>query len=394
MNRPPRILVSAGEASGDLYASLVVGELRRRFPDAEFFGCTGPRLRAAGVRTVVDAASLAVVGLLEVVPDLVRVYREYRKLLRAARETLPDLALLTDSPDFHLRVARRLALQGVPVVYLVAPQAWAWRKGRVKAMRRTLNRLLCIFPFEEKFFREAGVPAMYIGHPLAGLVKPALSRDEFFTKHGLTAGRPLIAVLPGSRRGEAGRHLPALAEAVRILSREREMNFVLPASATTGVEFFREHTRGTAIRVIEGESWDAMGHATLALAASGTVTVEAALLGTPMVSFYRVTAASWLLGKWLVSVPFYSMVNLIAGRAVVPELMQSQMTGPRIAAEARLLLDDASARARMVAGLAEVRRSLEAGGGAEPEAASAACPAARAAAVIYEILQGEAAHVS
>ena len=163
------------------------------------------------MRTVVDAASLAVVGLLEVVAHIPRIYGEYRKLLAAAGEEKPDLAILTDSPDFHLRVARRLHRQGVPVVYLVAPQAWAWRKGRLKAMRRTVRRLLCIFPFEEAFFTRAGVKATYIGHPLAGLVAPSLSREEFFRKHGLAAGRPLIAVLPGSRRGEAARHLPARA---------------------------------------------------------------------------------------------------------------------------------------------------------------------------------------
>ena len=153
---PRKILVSAGEASGDLYASLVVEELRRLWPDAEFFGCTGPRLRAAGVETVVDAASLAVVGLLEVVSHIPRIYGEYRKLVAAARERRPDVAILTDSPDFHLRVARRLHAAEIPVVYLVAPQAWAWRKGRVKAMRRTIRRLLCIFPFEEEFFQAGG----------------------------------------------------------------------------------------------------------------------------------------------------------------------------------------------------------------------------------------------
>src|SRR5438876_11604753 len=165
-----KILVSAGEASGDLYASLVVRELRRLAPETEFYGCTGPRLRAAGVRSVVDAAALAVVGLLEVVSHIPRIYGEYRKLLAAAETERPDLAILTDSPDFHLRVARQLHGEGVPVVYLVAPQAWAWRKGRVKQMRRDIGRLLCIFPFEEELFRGEGIHATYIGHPLAGLV--------------------------------------------------------------------------------------------------------------------------------------------------------------------------------------------------------------------------------
>ena len=382
----PKILVSAGEASGDLYASLVVEELRRIHPDAEFFGCTGPRLRQAGVRTVIDAASLAVVGLLEVAGHIPRIYSEYRKLLREARTQKPDVAILTDSPDFHLCVARRLAAEGIPVVYLVAPQAWAWRKGRVRTIRRAVRRLLCIFPFEEQFFAQEGVSATYIGHPLARLVRPKLSKDEFFKKHRLAASRPLVAVLPGSRRGEAARHLPALLDAAERLYREKAVNLVLPASATTGVEFFRERMGRSSILVIEGESWDAMAHADLALAASGTVTVEAALLGTPMVTFYRVTTPSWVAGKLLVNVPFYSMVNLIAGRAVVPELMQGQMTGARIAEEALRLLPDGPARREMQAGLAEVRGKLTPDAGEDP--------ACRAAAIVQEILEEEVAHVS
>ncbi len=379
-----KILVSAGEASGDLYASLVVQELRRLMPGVEFFGCTGPRLRAAGVRTVVDAASLAVVGLIEVVGHIPRIYGEFRKLLRAAEAEGPELALLTDSPDFHLRVARKLHRAGIPVVYLVAPQAWAWRKGRVREMRRTIRRLLCIFPFEEAFFRGHGVPATYIGHPLAGLVRPVLTRDEFFRKHRLAAERPLVTVLPGSRRGEAARHLPALLDAVDRIYREQAVNVVLPASATTGAAFFRERMGRSPVRVIEGESWDAMAHSDLALAASGTVTVEAALLGTPMVTYYKVTSLSWQMGKFLVDIPFYSMVNLIAGRAVVPELMQNQMTGENLAREALRLLASAQDREVMKAGLAEVKSKLSGRSGA-PE---------RAALAIQEILEGQVTHVS
>ncbi len=381
------ILVSAGEASGDLYAALVVDEIRRISPDTDFFGCTGPRLRAAGVDTVVDAANLAVVGLLEVVAHIPRIYGEYRKLLRAARERRPALALLTDSPDFHLRLARRLAGEGVPVVYLVAPQVWAWRKGRVKAMRRDLRRLLAIFPFEEAYFERQGVPATYIGHPLAGLVKPSLTRDEFFRKHRLAAGRPLVSMLPGSRRGEAARHLPALLDAAGRLYREHAVNLILPASATTGAAFFRDRLEGAPVRVIEGESWDALAHADVALAASGTVTVEGALLGTPMVTFYKVTRPSWIAGKLLVNVPFYSMVNLIAGRAVVPELMQGQMTGESLAREALRLLTDPAAREQMKSGLAEVAHKLQ------PPTPSPQ-PPTRAAEIIQDILEGHAAHVS
>ena len=376
--------MSAGEASGDLYASLLVRELRQHWPDADFFGCTGPKMRAENVRTVVDASSLAVVGLLEVVEHIPRIYGEFRKLVRAALDQRPQLAILTDSPDFHLRVARKLKAAGIPVVYLVAPQAWAWRKGRLPLMRRTLDRLLCIFPFEEEFFRREGVAASYIGHPLAGLVRPRLSREDFFRKHRLSLNRPLITLMPGSRRGEAARHLPAITGAADRLYRDRAVSFVLPASVTTGVDFFRQRIGGSPIQVIDGEGWDALAHADLALVASGTVTVEAALLGTPMVTFYKVTAPSWVAGKLLVRVPFYSMVNLIAGHAAVPELMQNGLTAEALASHARRLLDDPAARSRMQSDLDEVRRRLSGKGDAM----------ARAAAIILELVEGQTAHVS
>lgn len=368
-----KILISAGEASGDLYAASLAAELLRRHPDLELFGCAGPRMRAAGVRAVVDAASLAVVGLIEVVEHIPRVWREYRKLLRAARTERPALAILTDSPDFHLRLARHLKRMGIPVVYLVAPQVWAWRKGRLPAMRRDIDRLLCIFPFEEPFFRQHGLPVTYIGHPLSRLVRPALGRQEFFKKHGLAEDRPLVALLPGSRQAEAARHMPALMDAAARIQSRMPVNLAL---GRAGLSEFRERIPGTAIQVIEGETWDLLAHATLALAASGTVTIEAALLGTPMVTFYKVTALSWFAGKFLVDVPFYSMVNLIAGRAVIPELMQNEMTGERLAAEALRLLDSPADRE-------EMRRQLEAVGRA---LAGPGDPMERAAGIVDEIL--------
>ena len=381
---PREILISAGEASSDRYAAMLVEELRRLWPDARFFGCAGPRMRAAGVEAAIEAESLAVVGLVEVIAHLPRIWRQYRKLIAAAQKTRPRLAILTDSPDFHLRVARRLKKLGVPVVYLVAPQVWAWRKGRIPLMRRTIDRLLCIFPFEEAFFRKNGIRAEYIGHPLAGEVRPVLDKAEFFRKHRLAPGRQLVTVLPGSRKGEAARHLPALIDAVERIYRQRVTHFMLPASDTTGAAFFRERIGGAPIQVIEGETWEAIAHADLALAASGTVTIEAALAGTPMVTFYKVNAVSWLLGRLLVRVPFYSMVNLVAERAIVPELMQSRMTGKEIAANALWLLQDDAMRNRMRQDLAEVAGRLAGEGRAM----------AKAAALVEELMEGHAAHVS
>jgi lipid-A-disaccharide synthase len=355
---PRSILISAGEASGDYYAALLLTELRRRWPATDFFGCAGAQLRAAGLREIIRAEDLAVVGIAEVVGHLPRIWRRFRELIRAAKREKPDLAILTDAPDFHLRVASRLKKLGIPVVYLVAPQVWAWRQHRVRKMRRVIDRLLCIFPFEEAFFRERGVPVTYIGHPLAGRVKPQFSRQEFFRKHNLPPGRPLVAVLPGSRPSEVLRHVEPLVRAAGLLSGARELSFILPASPHCGAALFEKALAGSPIRAIEGEAWDALAYCDLALAASGTVTVEAALLGAPMVTFYRVTPLTYAIGKPLVKVPFYSMVNLIAGRRIVAELIQDEMTGERIAEEAALLLDDSSNRAKMKEDLAEVGARL------------------------------------
>ncbi len=225
----PKILVSAGEASGDLYAAGLVDALCRRLPDAQFFGCAGPRLRAAGVRAYVTAESLSVVGLIEVVSHIPRIYGEFRKLVRAARAERPDIAILTDSPDFHLRLARKLKHQGVPVFYLVAPQVWAWRSNRIRQMRRNIHHLFCIFPFEEEYFCSRGLAATYIGHPLARMARPSLSREEFLKKHRIPADRPLIALLPGSRLSEIGRPLPALADAAERINARRAASFVIGA---------------------------------------------------------------------------------------------------------------------------------------------------------------------
>jgi lipid-A-disaccharide synthase len=313
-------------------------------------------MQAAGVRAVVDSRSIAVVGLVEVIAHIPRIYGEFRKLKRAVVAEQPDIAILTDAPDFNLRLAKFLRRQGVPTVYLIAPQAWAWRQGRVKILRRTVDRLLCIFPFEEEFFTRHGVPTTYIGHPLARIVKPSLTRAEFCAKFNLPAGQKFVVLLPGSRHGEIERHLPGLLDATNRLA-NRDLVFLLALPGGFG-NTFSERIRGSSIQVIVDAAWDALAHAEIALAASGTVTIEAALLGCPLVTFYKVNALSWILGRWLVKVPFLSMVNLVAGRKIAPELIQGDMTGERIAAEAVRLLDDGAAMDAMRAGLKEVAVKL------------------------------------
>jgi lipid-A-disaccharide synthase len=334
--------------------------MKARHPEAEFFGCAGPRMQAAGVEAVVDQRSLAVVGIVEVLAHIPRIYGEFRKLVRAAKTRQPDLAILTDSPDFHLRLAKKLHALGVPVVYFIAPQAWAWRQGRVKVMRLALTRLLCIFPFEEPFFQKHGVPTTFIGHPLARIVKPSLTRAEFLAKFGLAADDRVVVLLPGSRHGEVAHHLPYLLDAVERMQSAQKLRFVLALPAG----FDAEHTNSwkpastASIQVIEGLTWDCLAYADVALAASGTVTIEAALLGAPMVTFYRVNALSWRLGRWMVKTPYLSMVNIVAGRQVAAELIQDEMTGERISSEALRLLNDEDARRKMKSDLEEVKQKL------------------------------------
>jgi lipid-A-disaccharide synthase len=321
-------------------------------------------MRGAGVRTVVDSASLSVVGLAEVVAHIPRIYGEYRKLIASAAGERPAVAILTDSAGFHIRVAKALKKQGIPVFQLVAPQAWAWREYRVEDLRRNVKELHCIFPFEESFFRARGVNAHYVGHPLARTVKPRWNRQEFHDRHRLPADRPVVALCPGSRRGEIARHLPVLREVVERVGAERACTFLLAAPAGTlarfGEGFFDLLRSDGRVRYCEGESWDAMAHADLTRAASGTVTIEAALLGAPMVTYYRVSPLTYLVGKPLVKVPFYSMVNLVAGRRLVPEFIQSDMTGTNLASETLRLLGAPQALTAMKRELSEVRAALEA----------------------------------
>jgi lipid-A-disaccharide synthase len=348
----PDVLISAGEASGDRYAAWLAEAVRRQDPQASFFGCAGDRLRAAGCDVTVDAASLATVGLSEVLTDIPRIYGQFRRLLAEAERRRPKLAILVDSPDFNLRVAKHLKKIGVPVLYLVAPQAWAWRPWRTRQISRLVERLLCIFPFEESWFRDRGVNAEYIGHPLARRIQAATSREEFFARWNLRPDRPLVALLPGSRRKEIALNLPAMLDAANQVDAQFAVALAPGGAVPEGLPPSITQIAGPAA------AWDLMTHADVSIVASGTVTVEAALLGAPMVVVYRVTQPTWRLGRLLVRTPFYSMVNLVAGRKVVEELIQDAFTPEAVAAETRRLLASAPARADQRRGLAEVSRLL------------------------------------
>ncbi|MBI4458522.1 MAG: lipid-A-disaccharide synthase [Acidobacteria bacterium] len=385
---PTRIFVSAGEASGDLYGSFLIQTLRQQHGEMEFFGCGGQKMRAAGCRTVVDAAEITMVGLLEVLPGLPRAWRALRHLQETVRSEPPDLAVLIDFPDFNLRLARTFRQLKIPVVYFVAPQVWAWRTGRLKILRQNVNRLLCIFPFEEAFFRKAGVQAEFIGHPLIGRVKPQLKREEFAARFDLPTEQLWIGLLPGSRRREILLNLPAMLEAAREISRSRKCLFLVPAAVTGGWLSELASKAELPVRVLENHAYEVMAYSDAAIVASGTATIEAALLGTPMAVVYRVSGISGWLGRRLVRTPFYSMVNLVAGREIVPEFIQERFEPSAVARAIAELLDSPAARTQMAQGLQEVCEKLE---GPEQRANAKKANAIQRAAAIVESMLEEAA---
>jgi len=357
----PRLLISSGEPSGEFYAAELVAELRRRHPDLEAFGLGGDRLAAENVRLLAHLKDLAVVGLFEVLSHLRRIKGLFDSVVAEAARVRPDVAVLIDYPDFNLRLARELKKLGIPVVYYVSPQLWAWRGGRIKQVKRDVAKMLVIFPFEEKIYRDAAVPVTFIGHPLAEHVMPPTDRPAAVSSLGLDPARPVIALLPGSRNKEVGFNLPPIVGAVKLL-REKwpDLQFVLAAAPHLREGTFDE-ARAAGMTVIEGATRDVLAAARVAIVASGTATVETALTGTPMVVVYRLSALTYTLGKPLVRVKNYAMVNLIAGRVVVPELIQNDFTPARVAEETLRILDEGEPRRRMLEALSEVRSKLGAG---------------------------------
>jgi lipid-A-disaccharide synthase len=360
------VLISAGEASSDMYAARLATALRAR-TGAQFFGMGGERMAEAGVDVVVDYHRVAVVGISEVLHKIPTVVSVQRRLAREAAVRHAALAILIDSPGTHLGVARRLKQSGVPVGYFIGPQVWAWRAGRVRIIKRLVERMVVIFPFEVKFYRDAGVPVDFVGHPLVDVVKPAMTRAEFAARHGLDADRPIVALLPGSRRSEIRQHYPRMMAACARLGNVPGIQFVQAAAPGLSAEFFAQHGGATRVKVnrVEGATYDVLASADCAIVASGTATVEAAILGTPMVVVYRVTPTTAFVARRMIRSRFIAMANLIAERKIVPELIQDAFTPASVEAEVRRLLESAGARKEMKANLAEVRDKLGPGGAIE-----------------------------
>jgi len=355
---PISLLLSAGEASGDMYAARLATALKARL-DVALFGMGGPQMRAAGVEIITDYSEVAVVGITEILKHLPSLLQAMKRMVKAADERRPALAILTDFPGFHLRLACRLKPRGIRNVYYICPQFWAWRPWRVNLIRRRFAKALCIFPFEEKFFSEAGVPTKFIGHPLVGAVEATKDRRQFCQEQNLDASRAIVTILPGSRAGELSHHLPVLQEACAQISGRVPAQFVVAAAHPLDVERLKAGwAQGLVVRVVEGETYNALAAANAAIVSSGTATVETALLNVPMVVIYRVSPLTATLAKPLVRTRYFAMVNLIAEKRVVPELVQDDFTPQRVANETLQLLQEPNARDAQRRGLEEVRHRL------------------------------------
>jgi lipid-A-disaccharide synthase len=355
------LMVVAGEASGDLHAADVLAALRRLRPGLRAFGMGGPRLEAAGLERLFDAREISVMGIAEVLPRLPRIWRVFRALVRGARDRRPAAALLVDVPDFNLRLARKLRGLGVPVVFYVSPTVWAWRRGRVRQIARDVERMLCILPFEEEFYRARGVRARYVGNPVVEQVPPTGPSEGFRRALGLEVTRPTLAILPGSRPSELQRLLPPMVESAALLQRERpDLQLVVPVAP--GLERAPVErafaARGLRPTLVEGRTAEVVGAADVAVVASGTATLETALMLRPMVVVYRMSALSWAVGKLLVKVTFVSLVNLLSGRRLVPELLQGGLRPEAVAEEVRRLWQPGAAREAQLEGLRALRARL------------------------------------
>ena len=365
------IFISAGEASGEHYGTQVIEAVKRLagergLAEPRFFGMGGERMAAAGCERIVRSEDMAVMGITEVVRHLPRIYGEFRRLKSAVRERRPDVAILIDLPDIHLKLAEEFHRLGIPVLYFVSPQLWAWKKHRIMQVKKYIDEMLVIFPFEEQFYKEQGVQAEFVGHPLADEPLPTTSRAEFAVENGLDAESTFIGILPGSRIKEIRANLPEMLKAAKLLSQQNaQCTFLIPLAATLTnaqrsetLELTQLHGSGLKIHLVE-DARSALFHARASIVASGTATVEAALMGNPFVVVYRVSPLTYAIAKRAVKVPHVAMVNLIAEKRLVPELIQSDFSAESIVQSLGPLLPDGTVRASMMEGLREVCLKLE-----------------------------------
>jgi len=377
-----KVMISVGEASGDLHGASVATALRNIQPGIKLLGMGGQAMRSAGVEIVHDIADLGVIGFVEVIKNLPRLFKLRDSLVELMAAERPDVLVVIDYPDFNMRLAEKAKRLGIPVVSYISPSAWAWRKGRAKNVAKLVNRLAAIFPFEADVYREAGANVTFVGHPLLDIVQPCLTKTEAYNFFKAKSDQPIVLLLPGSRNQEINTLLPVMLEAgEKIVEQVPDCQFFLPVASTISREMLQNILSQYKLKVnLTNEyTYDLMAIADSAIAASGTVTLEAALLKLPSVVIYKLAALTYLLGKFLVKIPHFSLPNIIAGRQIIPELLQDQANAANIAQEVLAMLQNDTEKKRLQQDLAEVRHKLGDVGAVE-----------RVAQVILEVAQEKA----
>lgn len=360
-----KIMISVGEASGDMHGASVAGALKKIMPDIEIFGMGGRNMRAAGIDIVYDIADLGVIGLVEVLKNLRKLFRLRDALAALMDERKPDVLVVIDYPGFNMKLAKVAKRRGIPVVSYISPSVWAWGKGRAKEVAETVQKVAAIFPFEAKAYREAGADVAFVGHPLLDIVKPSMTKEEAYTYFGAEATRPIVLLMPGSRLQEITNLLPEmLVAAQKIVEVSPHCQFFLPLASTISREMIEEilSRYKVTVHLTFAYNYDLMNIAQVAIAASGTATLETSLMNLPTVIIYKVAAATYFFGKFLVKIPYIGLPNIVAGRKVVPELLQGAAQADNIARETLRILTNQETRDRILNDLAEVRQQLGSAG--------------------------------
>lgn len=354
------ILIIAGENSGEKYGARLVHEFKKIHPSFSFFGIGGKEMEKKGVDLLFSVRDLAVVGAFEVISHLPRLKKIFNRLQKEIARKRPVACVLIDSPDFNLRLAKKLKNQSVPVLYYISPTVWAWRRGRLKTIKKTVQKMLLIFPFEEEIYKEQGIPATYVGHPLREFVKVSFPREEFHRKYELDLGKKLISILPGSRKSELKFHMPVLLSALERIKDEFDVQCLLLLAENlepSSIQSFIPSDRND-LKVLKSDKYEAMTYSHLVLASCGTANLEAALLGTPLISFYRIMPLTYSVGKRFVHIKNYSIVNILAGKKVIPELIQKKFTSENILQEIKEILSSEKSRLRMIESFKSIKTIL------------------------------------
>jgi lipid-A-disaccharide synthase len=359
-----KILLVTGEASGDLHGARLIHEIKKNNPEVEFFAVGGERIRSEGAHLLFDCQRLGVVGLVEILAHIKTILGCFRLLKNFLKSQNPDLLILIDYPDFNLRLAKVAKKLGIKVIYYISPQIWAWRRNRIKFISRWVDKILVIFPFEVPFYKNGGVDAEFVGHPLLDSIYPKISQESFKVKYGFKRGERVVALMPGSRKGEVSRILPVMLEGAKKLMEDHPGNwrFALIIASTIDQSIIdpiiKKYKDLFSISIIRGFTYEALKSAELAFVASGTATLEAAIIGTPMVILYKLSWPTYLIGKILIKVPAIGLVNIVAEERIAPELIQTDATGQNLAIEAGRVLTDPEYRKNIEQGLYRVRKIL------------------------------------